>query len=335
MRIRLMWMMIAAVALAMGCILAACSRTEQKPAGPPEKVTIAISATTDAVLAEVALVKGLFRQEGLEPTVHLFPYGKPALEDMLAGKADFATVAETPVMFAIMKGERIAIIATIQTSKTGNAMLARRDRGILAFGDLKGKKIGATLGTTSEFFLDAILGVHGISRGDVKVVDLKADAMADALARGDIDAISTFAPYTYFTQKKLGERAVTFQDNNIYRWNFNVAASQDMIHKNPEKVKKVLSALVKAEDFVRQNPAESQKIVVDFSRIEPGIVHDVWADASFAVTLDQALVLALEDESEWAIEHGLISATKVPNYLDYIYRTGLLSISPKAVRILK
>ncbi len=61
----------------------------------------------------------------------MHPYGKTALKEVLEGKADFATVAETPVMFAIMKGEKISIIATIQTSSRNSAIMARKDKGIL------------------------------------------------------------------------------------------------------------------------------------------------------------------------------------------------------------
>jgi NitT/TauT family transport system substrate-binding protein len=238
-------------------------------------------------------------------------------------------------MFAIMKGEKISVIATIQNSDTGNAVLARRDRGILTPGNLKGKRIAATLGTTSDFFLDAILGLHGISRKDVEVVDMKAGEMADALARGDIDAVSTFTPYNVFTQKKLGDRVIVFQDRDIYRWTFNVVAKQEFIRKNPDKVKKMLRALVRAEAFAGENPAEAQKIVADFCGIEKAIVRDIWADTSFTVTLDQSLILALEDESRWAINSGLTSARKIPNYLDFIYIDGLKAVNPKAIRILR
>ena len=326
---------LAVTALATAACLFACTRTDRKSAGPPEKVTIAFAATTDAVLAEVAHVKGFFLQEGLEVTPHLQPYGKPALQEVLEGKADFATVAETPIMFAIMKGEKISIIATIQSSDVDSAILARRDRGITTPEDLKGKRIAATLGTTSEFYLDAMLGVHGISRKDVKVVDLKAGEMADALARGDIDAVSVFTPYTVFAQKKAGDRAITFQDKNIYRWTFNVVAKQEFIRKNPDKVKQILRALVRAEEFVGENPPEAQKIVADFSGIETGIVRDSWADVSFSVTLDQPLILALEDESRWAIDGRLTGAREVPNYLDFIYFDGLKAVKPDAVRILR
>ena len=87
------WMTLVAVALAISAWLFACDRTDHKPVGPPEKVTIAYSATPDTVLAEVAQVKGYFLQEGLEVTPLLHPYGKPALEDVLVCKADLATVA--------------------------------------------------------------------------------------------------------------------------------------------------------------------------------------------------------------------------------------------------
>ena len=326
---------VAVSALAIGACFLACDRAEKKPAGQPEKITIAYATLPETALAQVAQSRGYYREEGLEATAHLHPYGKIALQDMLAGKADFATVAETPVMFAIMKGEKISVIATIQTTNLGHAIIARRDRGILAFGDLKGRKIAATLGTTSHFYLDAMLVTHGISSKDVKVVDLKAEAIPEALARGDIDAVSTFPPYTALTQKKLGDRVITFHDKDIYRYNFNVVATQEFIRKSPDTVRKMLRALIKAEEFVRSNPAEAQKILADFSGIDIAMIRDSWADASFTVSLDQPLVLALEDESRWAINGGLTNAGKIPNYLDFIYTDGLASVKPNAVRILR
>jgi len=325
---------VSAVAAIVACVFS-CTRTDYKSAGPAEKVTIAYSATTESVLAEVAQMQGYYRQEGLEAIPRKHPFGKPALEDVLAGKADFATVAETPVMFAIMRGEKISVIATIESSRKGNAIIARKDRGILAFKDLKGKSIGVTLGTVSDFFADAILVLNGISRKDVKVVDLKAEKIAEALANGDIDAASTFNPYTIYAQKKLGGSGVTFQDESIYTWTFNVVARQEFIRNNPEKVKKLLRALVRAEDFVGRNTAEAQRIVADFSGIDVAIVRDAWTGTNFGVSLDQSLLLSLEDESQWAINGGIARNTRVPNYLDFIYIDGLKSVKPEAVRILR
>ncbi len=326
---------IALTVLSAALLLLSCARTGQKAAGPTEKVTIAISATTESVLAEVAQMQGFFKQEGLETTVRKHPYGRPCLEDMLAGKADLATVAETPVMFAVMRGEKISVIATIESSQKGNAIIARKDRGIHTFKDLKGKSIGVTPGTVSDFFLDSILLLNGFSRNDAKIVNLTAEKMSHALTNGDIDAASTFNPYTSQAEKKLGERGITFQDENIYTWTFNVVARQEFIRNNPGKIKKLLRALIKAEEFVTKNPASAQKVVADFSGIDIGIVGSVWADTNFRVSLDQALILALEDESLWAIKNGLTNAVKVPNYLNFMYVDGLHDVKPDAVKILR
>ncbi len=325
----------AAATLAVIVCICACTRTDSSPSGPHPKITIAYSATTDSVLAEVAYVRGYFSEEGLEVNVRKHPYGKLALQDVLEGKADFATVAETPVMFAIMGGEKISVITTIESSRSGNAIIARKDRGVRTLEDLRGKSIGVTSGTTSDFYCDALMATYGILRNSVKILNIKAEKISEALADGDIDAASTFSPYTIQAQRKLGDLAVALKDENVYTWTFNVVAKQDFIRNNPAVVKKLLRALVKAEEFIMRHEAEAQKIVSDFGGIDAAIVRDIWDKTTFGVSLDQSLLLALEDESRWAITNKLTSAAKVPNYMDFIYTDGLLSVKPAAMKILR
>jgi sulfonate transport system substrate-binding protein len=325
---------VAVLCLAIAGFFLGCSKTGIGPVSR-DKITIALAATTDSVLAQVALAKGFYAQEGLEVIAKTYPYGKVALQEMTTGKADIATVAETPVMLAIMKGEPLSILATIQTSNVDNAVIATKKAGIRAPRDLKRKRIAVTSGTTSDYFLDAFLVVNGIGRKDVVIVDAKAENTATMLARGKVDAISVFIPFSLQAQKELGDQVVTFTDPNIYTFTFNTVATQDFVSKNPEKVKKVLRALVRAEDFVRKNPMEAQNIAADFAKIDVTRVRDVWPVTNFEVSLDQSLLLALEDESRWAIKDGLTSATTIHNYLDHIYLDGLKAVKPKAVRILR
>jgi ABC-type nitrate/sulfonate/bicarbonate transport system substrate-binding protein len=306
-----------------------------RPPGPPEKVTIAYSATTDSVLPVVAQVMGYYQQEGLQVVPHLHPYGKLALNELLEGKADFATVAETPFMLAVMKGAKISVLATIQTTGRNHAIIARKDRGISSPGDLKGRKIGVTPGTTADFFMDTFLAVHEIARKDMKVVDLNPGAQAAALARGDVDAVSAFKPFSLQVQKTLGERGTVFFDEHIYTFMFNVVATQKFISENPGKVRKLLRALIQAERYVERHQAEAQKAVADFCEMEPALVREICPDFSYSVKLDQSLVLALEEETRWAITEGLVDTHKMPDYLDYIYLEALEQIRPKSVRILR
>ncbi|MCK9275497.1 MAG: NrtA/SsuA/CpmA family ABC transporter substrate-binding protein [Syntrophales bacterium] len=300
-----------------------------------DKITLSYVDTTHAVLAGIALHQGYFLQEGLEVSPRTHSFGKSALDDLLKGRADFATVADPPIMMEIMKGGDISVIATIQTSNRDNAVIALKKSDIAVPADLKGRKIAATLGTTSDFFMDAFLVANGIGWYEVEKVGLKPEELNDALMSGKVDAVSAFQPFVAQMQKELGDRIISFTDESIYTWTFSIVAKREFIRKNPERVAKLLRALLRAEDFVKTNPAEAQKIVAGYSGMDIDIVSEIWSHMRFAVTLEQFLVLALEDESRWAVNSGIIKNRKIPNYLKYFYFEGLESVKPEAVRILR
>lgn len=302
---------------------------------PPEKLTLAYSTPPYTVLIDIAENRGYFLQEGLEVTPQVYAYGKLAFDALLEGKADIATVGETPFVLAVMKGNKLSVLATIQTSHKNNAIIARKDKGILAPPDLKGRKIGTTFGTIGEFFMDAFLVSHGISRKSMKVVNLAPEAMENALTNGDVDAVSSWSPDVVPLLKELGDKGTAFYDADIYTQTFSVVANQEYISKNAGRVNRLIRALVQAEEFAHQNPVEAQKIIAARSGTDVASIGSMWDDNTFSVTLDQSLLLAMEDESRWAIKNRLVSQTRVPNYLDFIYRDGLESVNPKAVRILR
>ncbi len=312
-----------------------CNRSEHSSAGKPEPITIAFATPPYTVLVDIAAANGYFRKEGVEVTPRYRSTGKEALEEMLAGKADFATVAETPFMFAVMNGSQISILATIQSSDKANAIVARKDKGIHLPQDLRGKRIAASMGTIGEYFVDAFLATHGVARTDVKLINLKLEEMSQALKNEEIEAASTWPPFLAQAQQMLGDKGIIFYEKDIYTQTFNLVATQDYIKKNPMTIKKVLLALLKAEEFARKNPEEAQKVVSDYRHIDQKVLAALWPVHTFEVSLDQSLLLALEDESDWAIKNKLTGATKIPNYLNCIYFDGLQAVKPDAVRIVR
>jgi ABC-type nitrate/sulfonate/bicarbonate transport system substrate-binding protein len=166
-----------------------------KQAGPREKITFAYSTAPNAALVHIAFANGYFSEEGLDATPQLHVFGKLALDAVMDGKADLATVAETPFVFAVMNGRKITTFAVIETSNRNEAIIARQDRGIAKPSDLLGKKIGFTLGTTSDFFAYSFLLFHGIDEKQVRRIGMDPDEMAEALGTGKVDAVSTWNPY--------------------------------------------------------------------------------------------------------------------------------------------
>jgi len=308
---------------------------QQQKTSPPENITIAYSTAPNAILVNIAFAKDYFAQEGLDATPQPHAFGKPALQSVIEGKADIAAVGDTPIVFAVMNGKKIKTLAVIQTSNRNEAIVARRDSGIAKPSDLKGKKIGITLGTTGHFFADSFLLAHGIDIKQVKVIDLKPDEMAEALATGKVDAVSTWNPTVTQLKKKLGSKGIMFFGESLYTENFCVVAGQDYVKKNPEAIKKVLRAILKAEIFMQQHPEESRQIVAEFLKTDKAILDEIWDSFTFRVALDQALLVDFEDQTRWVIKNRLTSGTNMPNYLDFIYVDGLLAVKPDAVRIIR
>jgi len=136
-------------------------------------------------------------------------------------------------------------------------------------------------------------------------------------------------------QKGLGDNGVTFSGEGIYRETFNIAAKQDFANENPQTIRKVLRALIKAHEFIEENPDEAREIIAGKIGMDEATLNELWELYDFRVTLEQSLLITLEAEARWAIKNKLTDATEVPNCLDYIYMDALEEVKPEAITIIR
>jgi sulfonate transport system substrate-binding protein len=307
-----------------------------KQAVPPEKVTIGYVSACISILAHIALSKGYFAEEGLDATPQHHTSGKGALQSVIEGKADFATVATTPILFSILNGQQTMLVAAIEATSTNEAILVKKSSGIENPANLKGKTIGLVVGAAGDYFADVLLKANKISRAQVKIVNTMPEDMAAALNTGRVDAVSTWNPLFFQRQleKVSGDKGRLFYGETLFTEIGCMAATHDYVRKHPETVKKVLRALIKAEGFARQSPKEARQVVANFvPEMDRPILDLLWPDLFLRVSLDQSLVVDLEDQTKWAINSGLTKRKDMPNYLDFIYLDGLRAVRPESVRI--
>jgi len=303
----------------------------QAPEKP--KITVAYTTQPQSALIHIAIAKGYFADEGLEVQSSIHSFGKASLQTLLDNKSDFATVAETPVMFSVIKGEKIFVIANVEATTMNNAIVARKDAGINKASDLKGKRVGFTPGTTSEFFLDSMLAANIFTRKDIQAIPLKPDEMQEGITSRKVDAVCTWNfPLTQIYHL-LGANGTIIFDREIYTETYNVAAQQDFVQKNPATVKAFLRALLKAESYLEKNPVEARGIMAKAANIDISLVQEIWSHFNFHVGLDQTLLITLEDETRWAIKNKLTDKTEMPDYRQYIHAESLKAIKPEAVKL--
>jgi NitT/TauT family transport system substrate-binding protein len=282
----------------------------------------------------VAQEKGLFAAEGVAVTIQPHTTGKAALEATLSGQADLGTSAEFPIALAAMKDRPVSVVATIFVAEKDYGIVGRRDKGIVAPTDIKGKRVGVTLNTSGHFALDAFLNRQKLSNNDVTKRDLKPEQLPQALAKGQIDAASTWEPYVSMMREQLGDNATVFSLAGAYDSTYMISGARDYVVSHPETVKKIVRALIRAGQFCKAAPAAASEIVAKAIDADATRLRALWSYYRFNLFLDQSLILALEDETRWAMKNKLTNRTTMPNYLNHIHVDALQATAPGAVTVI-
>ncbi|MBI5584926.1 MAG: ABC transporter substrate-binding protein [Deltaproteobacteria bacterium] len=298
------------------------------------KIVIADGSSINSAPLYVALQNGYFRQEGLKVVCRLFPSGKAALDAVRRGEGDLATVADIPLMHAVLEGAPLKIVAVISEAFRENALVARRDRGILTEKDLAGKKIGVTPGTVSEFFLDEFLFFNRTPRKRVRMIYLSPDRIPEALEKGEIDAAVTWNPLLSKMQERWGANLNVFYGKGRYRMLWNIAGLKNRLAGDPAAVQKILRALIRGVAFIREKPGEARKITSGYLGLQEAQIGAVWGDRQFQVSLPSLLLMNLENQTRWAMRNKSTPKTGVPNILPNFYFEGLTAVDPEAVTII-
>ncbi|MGO4376901.1 ABC transporter substrate-binding protein [Pseudoduganella sp. RAF53_2] len=327
---------IAAVLIAM-LLAAGFVASQRKPAPPArqEKLVIATNTEYVGVCGIVAAQRqGYFAEEGL--SVSLLPYtsGKESMQALLQSRADLATVADIPVMFAAVAGTPVRVLATFFRTEKDHGLVGRRDHGILGPASLKGKRVGVTQGTSGHFTLDVFLNWQRLTADDITMVNYKPEALPDALANGEVDAVAGWEPFLTNIRQRLGDNAVSFSGEDVYESIYNLVGMQQYVLAHPDTVRRMLRALEQGSNYCRANPEAMQPLLAATSGQSKEAVLAAWPSYHFEMELDQGLVLALEDRARWAIRNKMAASSEMPNFLEYIYLDGMSSVQPAAVTII-
>ena len=321
-----------------GTCLLSCKDTPPFPAPPvkAEQLALGLAIHPSSALVMIALEKGFFSESGLELTVRQYPSGKRALmEGLLTDSVDVSTSADVPVVFATLRGADVRILCSTYNADNINRIVGRRDASIEKPGDLAGKRLATQRASAVHFFLHLFLLEHNVSDSDVEMSYHKAEDLPLALANATTDAFSMREPYISQASQMLGDNALVFSAPGIYVQHELLLAREGTVRERPQAIKRLIAGLLKAEDFARANPTEAIHIVSKKLGVPPDTVGDLLEGGSFRVSLQQSMLVMLEDISRWAISLEGGNGSSMPDYLDIIYLQGLGGLKPRAVTIIQ
>lgn len=288
-----------------------------------------------SALALIARDKGYFKAHGLNVEFHEFPSGKRALnEGLFSGKVDMATASDLPVAMAALNEKAFTILATIFNANNVNRVIARRDTGITSPAELRDMRVATQKASAVHYFLHLFMLEHGLSEESLQLSFMKAENLPPALAEGKIDAFSMREPYISEAKDLLGDNAITFAAPGIYSQVDIAVVTPALLNERPNAVTAILAAMLDAETFVAQRPAEAMNIVATALGSPLKNIENIWPSLKLQLRLEQALLMLLESESRWAIRHGYTAAQEVPDFMQHIKLTPLKMLSPGAVTLI-
>ncbi len=329
-------MRLAALALAWLLMLLAgsssCSRGNDP--GKLETLTIAAVPTELNAMVYIAEDQKFFARNGLRVALKDYDSGATAAAGMLNAEANIALAAEFPIVRQVFNKKDIINFGTI-TKYENTFIIWPADSGIKTIQDLKGKRIGVTLQTISEFYLGRTFQLNGMDLQQVSLIDTKAPDSEKAILNGKVDAIATWEPWVTQIKDRIGKEVSMrpLQSGQYAYW--NLVSTTDWTKGHPDILRRLLKSLVQAEDYIAGHQEEAKSIVRRRMNFDLTYMEAIWPRYQFALSLDQSLMTAMEDEARWMIKSNLTKEKNVPNFLDCISEGGLKAVKPESVNIIR
>ena len=209
------------------------------------------------VILSYALGSGAFAKGGLDVKSTQFPAGPAMLPALAAGEIDIAWMGEFPAVTGYANGLAIEILFMERIDAT-NVRLAANPAGITALGDLKGKRLGVAIGSTSHYHTLRALAKANLKASDVTLVNLTPANMPPAYQAGQIDAAFVWEPNVGAIER-AGARPIASTKSLGMITGGVWVARKPFTSANGETVQLFLQAWDKAQKDYKANPAEVRR----------------------------------------------------------------------------
>jgi NitT/TauT family transport system substrate-binding protein len=314
-------------------ILSTISCSPEGYTGKMETLTITIPRNEINALLYIAEAQNLFVSNGLQVTLkENYDSGATATAGMLKGEAEISAATDFLMARQILDKTSLITFACIDKFETTYVMWLT-DSGLKTIHNLKGKRIGVPLQTIGEFYLGRTLELNGIYLGQVTLVDIRSTDSEKALVNKEVDAVVTWEPFVTSINQHLAQDvfALPIQSGQLAYW--NLVSSPEWINSHAGIIKKLVKSLIQAENYMSSHESEAKKTLQKRMNWSDTQILSIWSQNKFEVSLDQSLILTMEDEARWIVGNRLTDRETVPNFLDYIYTDSLKSVKPSAVGI--
>lgn len=277
------------------------------------------------IARELGWIDEEFGKDGIKFTYDKFIAGPPLIEAFTGGRLDFGQVGDQPALQAAANKVDIKAIGLYVSSEKAYALVARKGGEIAGLKDLKGKKIGVTIGSVGHQLLYLFLKSQGLSPKDIKQVNLLPGDILSSLTLGHIDGAVTWEPF--LTQATLNGSATIVQDATGFK---NVVcpiiARSEFLEKHPDIPVRLLKLFARANAWAKENPEKAVEIIARNAGFKPEALRPAFQKNDLDLRITPEARKSIRETANFLRENKVIrSDVDIDALIDtrYLVRAGL------------
>ena len=240
------------------------------PALAQEKVTynMAWLPQGSSVGVIVAQAQGFFREVGLDTSIVRGYGGNRTANELDQGQFEFGYVDPISLVLNRANGGKIRMIGAINTRWPAGICFDTKRHQPRTPADMKGLRLGGGSASPVHNVVPAWLALNDQPKDSIRLLRMDPAVVDASLIEGRIDLAECWrASNRAVTQKQANAAGVTlgwieYGDFGLDAYGSGFAASEDLIRKRPEVVKKFLRASYRGYAFAMANPEQAADLMV-------------------------------------------------------------------------
>lgn len=268
-----------------------------------------------------AVAQGYYREEGLDVRLHEGAPGKTPVDEVLAGRAQYAE-SNSELLFKRLQGQPLVALAVI-FQHSPSVLLARADAGIETAHDLIGKNVMLMNAQTDADF-QAMFRREGIDPALIKLQPSSYDI--EDLVSGKVAAFNSYLtnePF-YLKQRGIDYRVISPNTYGIDFYSDILFTSEAELREHPERVEAFRRATLRGWRYAMDNPEAIIDLLLEQYRSKKSRAHlQFEAEAMRALILPDLIEIGHMNPGRWQRmaeafhELGMVADTQALNGFIY------------------
>ena len=323
---------------ATGIAMALSPAVHGQSAGNTETVLFGSGLGPPYLQYMTAVDGGIMKKHGVNAEYKIFASGVEAAIAVGAGEAHVSNGSCSSITRAKANGSRFVVVARNILNPKEHKLIGAK--GIDKSADLRGKKVGMLVGSSTDWYSTKYLKAFDLEEGSgsdaVELVSIGAPEWIPALQRGDIAAFFGWEPWVTKAQQIVDGAHVLHDggEDGLFILMNCMVFNMDWIENDPESAEATMRGLIETHDVVQADLDAAVALASTKMRIPENDLRQMTNCCSYRIDFPEEFREHAAEAVAWAGGKGMLKGMEPSDVLkSLLYPDLLRKVEPDRVML--